>query len=67
MCPSPPRGARTAPGRALANLCGWGPGGQIYRCAAGRHLRAPGRTGTHPGANGIYRSRVIRAVSWLGP
>eukprot|EP00964_Phaeocystis_antarctica_P014477 scaffold7969_cov60-Phaeocystis_antarctica.AAC.1 len=41
MCPSPPRGAQTAPGRALANLCIWGPGGQIYRCAAGRHLRAP--------------------------
>eukprot|EP00964_Phaeocystis_antarctica_P079153 scaffold49288_cov63-Phaeocystis_antarctica.AAC.1 len=31
------------------------PGVQIYRCAAGRHLRAPGQTGTNPGANGIYR------------
>eukprot|EP00964_Phaeocystis_antarctica_P080171 scaffold50049_cov78-Phaeocystis_antarctica.AAC.1 len=29
MCPSPPGGARTAPGCALANLSGWGPGGQI--------------------------------------
>eukprot|EP00964_Phaeocystis_antarctica_P026064 scaffold14657_cov28-Phaeocystis_antarctica.AAC.1 len=65
MCPSLPGGARTAPGRALSNLPSRAPTPYIGECAAGRHSRSPGRTGTIPGASDIYKSQTARSCSSL--